>query len=994
MVFKKGRLMVLVGLLVGLAACSSGPPEIDFSDVDFENSPYKHINNGPLEKDDLIPYNVDTITGATLTLEGPGVANSVPLSVRELENQNQGLVRDIYEDGEGYFIYEGLDLAYLFNEMSDGENGIVLADNADIIEFKDADREHVAYLSVEEIKEASANGRPILLAYGIGDTDEEEALPFVYDPKADEGVPLGYSEALDNDDGSLRLVYDLGDYGDNPDYKTFTNAAYIYVHAGEPPGFKHVEAGSPYDDSSYLDYFISFRGDALGKEINLTVKDLESLAGDDSEEGYPADGMAYRNWYSLANTTYWYNNEYEGLKLYELLQALGMPNAKDMGLGDARTTLVRFFAADGLAATETFSIDALSFPDNFGYYKKNSEDLDDGSYVPVAGDLVDSGYPVMLAWGVNGYPYTKGKTDDGFLSGLNNDGGPIRVVFGKRQYNHFNGSNQVKYLNHVQVGEEKYYNTHFDSDVEALQELGDTTLTINLNAEGQQENLSTTVAKVEEILYGPEIPRKTFESARVKGQFGEANAIYEGIDLEYFFMDFLKLPSKTGHVTFANDNDEYEISIEDLFNQSTDENQMAKGLIAFAKNGHPLAEDSDAGYVKELTIEGDKTLTLPVDNSGGPLQFILDGADGFVQIENLKTIRIDLQADKGMHDRSPYDEYKDLEFDLLGEGVGKSATYAVADIEALQREIGTFDYAIDGQTKRFRGLPIYDFLVNHDVKNNAGALILTNEAGDEVEISLSNLRTEETASPPILAFASGKKGDDALDVLPLVAKNNAGYEEEYQNGGGPLALVYWDKDSDSYKVFGSITSLEVTANPIDYWTHSMSEIYSEFLDVPITFTLKNETDEITRTFTVAELEAMEDFIVRENYYVLNIGEAEGLDLWALLKDIWKDVDSLDEPVSLIINAKDGYSNDLLSNFQLDGLEKGIPDENLDYKKIILAYAIKGYPLVDDENHEGYTGLAGNAFGPLRLITENTQGASIKYVDSIVITITGSDSLSE
>ncbi len=48
------------------------------------------------------------------------------------------------------------------------------------------------------------------------------------------------------------------------------------------------------------------------------------------------------------------------------------------------------------------------------------------------------------------------------------------------------------------------------------------------------------------------------------------------------------------------------------------------------------------------------------------------------------------------------------------------------------------------------------------------------------------------------------------------------------------------------------------------------------------------------------------------------------------------------------------------------------DENGDLKKLILAYAVNGCRLVDSESHEGYTGLAGNFAGPLRVIAEAKQ----------------------
>ena len=47
------------------------------------------------------------------------------------------------------------------------------------------------------------------------------------------------------------------------------------------------------------------------------------------------------------------------------------------------------------------------------------------------------------------------------------------------------------------------------------------------------------------------------------------------------------------------------------------------------------------------------------------------------------------------------------------------------------------------------------------------------------------------------------------------------------------------------------------------------------------------------------------------------------------------------------NASDGYKNDLLSVFAMDGLEQGVLDPEGQRKKIIIAYAINGAPLVDE-----------------------------------------------
>ena len=350
-------------VFVILSACTENN-QLDFSNVDFSSSIYKHITNGGIADNETLPYNVDAITSATLTVEGPGVVTSIPLSMRELENRTDGLFRGVYSDKSGKYIYEGIDLSYMLSDMVDGDNGIILTDTAYLVDLKDCNRETIATFTLEEVTAASDDGRPILLAYGKGTTDEKLAAPFVFDAVNESEHSLGYLKKLKNDDGCLRLVYDLDSYGSNKDYKRFGNVAYVYIREATEPGFKHTEeSGEAYGASKLSDYIISFRGDALGHELDFTVEQLEALAAYDKNGKLMQDGIGYSDFYSLANTTYWYVNEYEGLDLYKLLTYLGMDSSEEMGTATARTTLVSFLAADGVPASESFSVDTRTLCD-------------------------------------------------------------------------------------------------------------------------------------------------------------------------------------------------------------------------------------------------------------------------------------------------------------------------------------------------------------------------------------------------------------------------------------------------------------------------------------------------------------------------------------------------------------------------------------------------------------------------------------------------------
>lgn len=1017
-------LFALMITLPSLVGCEEEIP--DFSDTDFENSIYKHVNNGGITSEPDYPYNIDAITGATLTVEGPAVQMSVPLSIRELENRNEGLFKSVFRDDSGRFIYEGIRLDHIIHEMQEGEKGVILTDTAQRVELKNDVRETIATFTVEEIDRAAEEGRPILLAYGIGTLDEETVAPFVYDAKDEDKHSEGYVPELDNEDGCLRLVYDLKEYGENPDYKEFTNVAYIYVAEESTPGFKHTQTDSVYDGSKYTDYIISFRGEALGFEVPFTVRDLEDMIAYDDAGELIEGGMGYSDEYSLANNAYWYVNEYEGLDLYGFLRYLGMDSAEDMGLADARRTLVTFLADDGRASPESFSVDTLSYPDAFGFYNKNAADEDDGAYIPDNADLVDTGYPVLLAYGVNEYPYTVTKNDDGYLSGLGNSGGPMRVVFGKTQYHHPNGSNQVQYLRDVVVGADRAYSTHIHTDVESQQRLATEELSVRVSVDADDAastETTLTVADIENLIHGPDadpLKRKSValkDSYQVEKDGSYPTDIYEGVSLEHLLMDVVRIPGTAGTVTFRGSDGELELNLDELFRTGYNTELGRDGLkpiLAFAKNGAPLVEDeSSPGYVSERVFSpslAHEPETYHVDNAGGPLTVIVPSSDpeqpDVRSLAGVESIEVSIVPDSYAHLEEPYAELASTTVEFIGDGLETTASYTTGDLELMQREAQTLDFSIrEGSgdvEKRYRGIPIYDLLVSIGLKSNAGDVIVTSADGSTATFSLGSLKATDvpnTLAPDkpgtqaLIAYGVGDPDGDTLSGTPLVAGTDAeGFVTSAGNDEGPLAIVVprgENAPDDQVSVAPGVVSVEVTANEIDGWGHAMSDLYGEFLDNEFTLKVANDDSEWERTFTVSELEAMSDLIVRDTYTVLDLGEMEGLVIWKLVERYAGDIEGIQDPIGVAAYAEDGYSNDLLANFGLEALKNGVLDDVGVPKPLILAYAQNGYPLVDVADHEGYTGLAGNADGPLRIVAETNQGASVKYVERIVVTVPGS-----
>ena len=338
------------------------------------------------------------------------------------------------------------------------------------------------------------------------------------------------------------------------------------------------------------------------------------------------------------------------------------------------------------------------------------------------------------------------------------------------------------------------------------------------------------------------------------------------------------------------------------------------------------------------------------------------------------------------------------EVKFTGEGLAQEYSFTVSELESRQVQAKTLDYSILNSKgtlseQRYRGIPVYALFTELGIKNNAGDVTVTASDGTSITLSLSKLKGQNFVnyvSPDkkpvcaMLAYGTGEVGGDVLAGTPLSAED-----------GGPLKLIVPmgdENDVNSSLCVKDVVEISVSANEVTTWGHSMSDVYSEFLEYPMTLTVRNDEHECSREFTAAELEALEELVVRDDYSVLEIGTCEGIDLWEFAKSIAGDVPGMDAPVSVTVYAEDGYKNDLLSVVYMDGLENGVVDASGNRKSVIICYAVNGLPCVNSENHEGYTGLAGNMGGPLRIVVENVQGASVKYFNKLVITVPGTDEI--
>ena len=969
--------------------------------VDYSNSPFKHVTYEGGDEEDI--YAPDAITGATLTVEGPGVTATTPIMVSDLERTaNANIRRGTYSDdkgsGEVSQVYEGVSILSILDGQVN--SGVEMSDESSNIQvvFKNRWRQPVAVITYDQLLQADKDGAPVLLAYGTGSESGEPARPFVYDNEP------GYIEELDNDDGGLRLVYPASASENLP--AEFGSVAYIYVeYVGEAPGYKHTEAADEsYNNPENTEYIVTLTGSALGREVNLTVAELEAMVELD-EDGQPKEGgLGYRSEYGLSNTTYWYVNTYEGVKLWDLLGRLGLNENR---YRDDDNTLVSFSSWDNYRTTAAFSMRQLAHPELFYFYEKSpldigtdrptKEQLATAEYQPDNSKVTEtdangypavSGYPVMISYGVNGYPYVKSADMEGYESGLGNDGGPVRVIFGKTDgmnrdnpeditnyaYFYNNGSNQLQRAMEIYVGDEVRYSTHYQNPAYA-EMAGQNALTVEVVQEnGSKETHSYTLADLEKLIYEIEKVIRDNEGRREKAYYQydeDKDALFEGVNLWWLLSENIGLPGALGKVElYAGDKLAAVTDLETLKSQGGNALRGTSGLeatVAFARGGYPLVADAAApGYLAE-----DETTGLKVDNAGGPLSFVAPdyAGGGYSYVPGLTRIVVKLEPDAYAHTGS-FASYAANVVSFDGD-LGAAGSLTVGDIEKLQKYMVTAEY--DGKT--YRGVDLLQLLNDNRIQASSTMETITaaNAKGESAELQLTDINAAEPRC--ILAYGVGVDNSDRNAGCPLVPnKSSDGYDEKADNAGGPLLLLWPGGKLEN------VSAVTVTAAEISGWYHTYG-YYAQYLDKPVLrITGSGVADPVT--FTLGQLESLNTEMVLDTYKVVNDIWFQGIDLNKLLQNY---VELTDENIgSFTAYASDGYSTLFDGSYLKDGING---------KPMIIAYgqgvgAADGLPLVDgndgDKISDGFDPVYGNAFGPIRLIVNDNTGWCVKWMTCIVI----------
>ena len=977
-------------------------------------SSYKHITNGG--QGGSAPYNIDAITSATLTVEGPGVESSVPITVRELEetrddNIHRGVYTDVRSGASTTRMYEGIKVSTILDGQVN--SNVRPLDDSVVVVFKNRWRQEVGRLTYGEIKSAAV---PVILAYGTASTDEiaMPPAPFVFNMGAGSVAGLG------NEDGPLKLVYDQSAFPyAMPANSTFASIAYMYIEEGvPPPGFKHISStNEAYNNVANTEFILTFTGDELGREVNYTVKELEEMAGTDPS-------LVHRSEYGLSNTTYWYVNEYEGIMLWNLLQKMGVPASKAAD----DSALVSFSSWDNYQISSQFSFYQLAHPELFYFYEKSP--LDMGTDRPTKEQLatpeyqpdnqvgtwttddngypVKTGYPVLLAYGVNSYPYVRNPGMDGYRSGLGNSGGPMRLIYGKtdglnrsdpsalENYAYFfnNGSQQLQRVQEVYVGNPVRYSTHIENPDPAYQSIkDDSALTVEINAGGATRTETFTLTELENILYGSGVSKTDRDDGRQeKGYYvyrSNIQDLFEGVNLEYLLAEYIGMQGTLGTVDLYSGADlAASFSLSSIYSSGKNALRGTAGLgmtVAFAKNGYPLVAGSGNGNADNANpdhdnyipgyVHDDAETGNAIRNIGGPLVFVRgqtgaetggnveSGVDGKTYVANLTKIVVNLDADPYAHVGAGNEGYAAQEI-LFSGAVAKAegVSLAVGVLETKQRYMVTDSYTVGGTTDTYRGLDLYKLLGDRDIGASSlmDEITIINGSGDKTTLTYSQLTA--AGKKIILAYGSGGAGSET----PLDAA-----------AGGPMRLII--DGGDAADCISNVAEIIVHAAEITSWKHE-GPVYSQYANY--TLEISGQNLAYNKTFTAAELEAMDNIILQDVYKVGNDIVAQGVDLYKLLQNIGF-ANGL-ESSEFTAYASDGFS----IQFNSSQLTNGING-----KPILIAFgqgttADNGLPLVPNANSPGYSAVSVNDCGPLRLMVHDNSGWAVKYLVKIVVGAAG------
>ena len=713
------------------------------------------------------------------------------------------------------------------------------------------------------------------------------------------------------------------------------NAAHI-TYAGSTDTIQ-----SNYGKGDYLYSTLTVAGDKLGCEKIFSVKDLEDLAYQTSL------GLGYEGNYSFRNSGGTYSSQVmTGIKLYDfLVTQCGMSDSLP---DDAE---VKYIAKDGYSSMIT--VGNLKST-GYAYYK-------DGET-----EATVAGLPVMLSFGSNGLPLV-GPTGDesvtknftageGYDASALNSGGPLKITIGQTGSSNYNAMLNGKWITRIVIGDDTSYTRHTSTEQAAQ------ALTVKV-----YENSASSSAATKNYSLGDlENFAKATTTNLAKNYYDDGN-YYEGVDLWSLISGDtdLGLSSYDGDVVLNYDNGESEtVDIAYLQNSGgsysnyiTAKNgstiTCVRPILAYAKNGSP-------------TSSGEIYACMPKDGT----------YKSSSTVKKCTGISLYIGTPTDTHSSAPYSDYLNQTILITGSGIKTPGNVSVGTIEKQISLMFSDSYKQSGSQVTFGGINLYRFLQSKKLTVDAEKIIFKNASGS-IEMSLSDLASESGTA--MLAFS--KNGS------PLVTDTgSAGYTAVAGNSGGPLLFVGSGSDKVVGQYLENITSIEVTIAD-GQWNHYDGNPagYESYLNTTLRIHGAQAKGDVT--VTLGALEKKTDYIVRDSF--ASGGGSfgfEGIILKNLINDYLED--GVSRPSKVTVIGDGGFQKDLDIDDLYDGIESQY--QTNEARDIILAYGINGVPLVSTSSSIGYDGT--NAYGPLRLVVENTISSWVKSVSEIIIGGAGSENV--
>ncbi len=267
----------------------------------------------------------------------------------------------------------------------------------------------------------------------------------------------------------------------------------------------------------------------------------------------------------------------------------------------------------------------------------------------------------------------------------------------------------------------------------------------------------------------------------------------------------------------------------------------------------------------------------------------------------------------------PYNkgEYIYSTLTITGSAIGEEIVLSVKEIEELSETTdigyeGYYSTLTSGEIwncRKMSGVDLYKLLVHigmsEDLPDTTPVKITAKDGHSPGTLRLKDIKDitqygyyeskdaqepVETGLPVLVAYASdgqplvGPTGDESFYKR---FTEEEGYVEGADNSGGPLKLVFGQKNSSDYNAPKSSKFLDkiVVGEDVPYTRHT-NDLKDNLLTVKV-FNDQFDSDPKTVTFTVSEIEDMvcknKTAKVR-NYYPTNGDFYEGIDIWYLLHE--------------------------------------------------------------------------------------------------------------